>query len=179
MARDISFMQYMRAHGNTPGPTQRPVLTGVFSGLIAGAPHLAILYLSGAVQSAARNFGVDVWMMLIASALMSVLAGILYALVFKRAANDVRGGWLFGMSFGFLLWIIGPVALWQAVTERPVAIGIAARGIFGAQVLYGLVLGLVFPHIHFLLQARLADVGGGEETTAADGDRGGDSHGSD
>ena len=36
--------------------------------------------------------------------------------------------------------------------------GKAAIGIFGAQVLYGLVLGLIFPWVHELLKGNFADV---------------------
>ena len=158
MARDISFMHYLRAHGNTPGPTQRPILTGTVSGLVAGIPYVLLLYASGALESAASGFRVGMRLALFVAVVLSVLGGILYAVVFKLAANDRRGGWLFGMSFGFLLWILGPVAVWQTITGKPVATGIAAIGIFGGQVLSGLVLGLIFPWIHFLFRGRLRDV---------------------
>src|SRR5687768_16949399 len=158
MARDISFMQYMRAHGNTPGPTQRPQLTGLTSGAVAAVVYVLVLYYSGALVSAARSVGVDIWSIVAVSVIIPVLAGMIYALIFKRAANDTRGGWLFGISFGFLLWMLGPVTLWQTLTSRPVAIGTAAMGIFGAHLVYGLVLGLVFPRIHFMFQARLEDM---------------------
>ena len=86
------------------------------------------------------------------------LAGMLYAAIFKRAANDCEGGWLFGISYGFLLWMLAPITLWQLVTPHPVVVGGAAMGLFGAQVFYGLVLGLIFPRIHQLVQIRLSDV---------------------
>jgi hypothetical protein len=84
-----------------------------------------------------------------------ILAGVLYAAVFKRAANDFHGGWLFGASFGFLLWMVTPVALWQLFTGQPIVVGGAAMGLFGAHVLYGIALGLIFPWIHTLIQSRL------------------------
>jgi len=158
MARDISFMQYMRAHGNTPSPTQKPFATAVISGLIASVPYLALLYFTDAIESVAAGFHVSVTIIAIVGLLLSVLGAIIYAKVFQRAANDTRGGWLFGMSFGFLLWTLGPVALWQTITGRPAAVGTAAMAIFGGHIVYGLVLGLVFPWIHFLLRGRLADV---------------------
>src|SRR5688572_12049102 len=157
MARDISFMQYMRAHGNTPGPTQRPMLTGLVSGALAAGVYIVVLYFSGALESSARSFGVNIWSTVGFAVILAVLAGMIYAVIFKRAANDTRGGWLFGISFGFLLWMLGPVTLWQTLTSRPVATGTAAMGIFGAHLVYGLVLGLVFPRIHFMFQARLED----------------------
>lgn len=84
-----------------------------------------------------------------------VLAGILYAAIFKRAANDRRGGWLFGASYGFVLWIIAPITLWQLITPRPFVVGTAAMGLFGAHVVFGVVLGLVFPWIHIFVQTKM------------------------
>lgn len=155
MAKDISFLQYMRAHGNTPGPTQRPLLTGAIGGLIAEIPSGALLYWSGALASIAERFGANVWSVLAADAVLMILAGMLYAAIFKRAANDCEGGWLFGAAYGFLLWMFAPVTIWQILTSRPAAVGHAAMGLFAAHVLYGLVLGLVYPRIHALVQARL------------------------
>jgi hypothetical protein len=176
MARDISFMQYMRAHGNTPGPTQRPLATGIIAGVIAAFPFIATLYFSGAIESLSRSFHVDAWVVFGASMFIAVVAGIIYSLVFKRAANDTRGGWLFGMSFGFLLWMLGPVTIWQTITSSPVAIGRAAMGIFGGQLLYGLVLGLLFPRVHFVLQRTLKEVASEAGTTLAEFDEQGGPH---
>jgi hypothetical protein len=53
MARSASFVQYMRAHGNTPGPTQRPVLAGAITGFVAELPATAMLWWSGALASLA------------------------------------------------------------------------------------------------------------------------------
>lgn len=148
----------MRAHGNTPGPTQRPMLTGAVSGLIASVGYLSILVMSDALESAARAVDANIWLTAMFAVVLATVGGMVYAVIFKRAANDTRGGWLFGISFGFLLWMLGPVALWQTITSRPVAVGTAAMGIFGAHVIYGIVLGLVFPWVHFMFQSRLKDI---------------------
>ena len=158
MARDISFIQYMRAHGNTPGPTQRPLLTGALSGVVASLPYVLILNASDALRGIESKFSMSFWTVIAVAEILSILGGIIYAWIFKRAANDTRGGWLFGMSYGFLLWMLGPVALWQSVTSTPVVVGIAAMGMFGAKVLYGLILGFVFPHVHRLLRSELLDM---------------------
>jgi len=157
MAKDISFMQYMRAHGNTPGPTQRPYLTGAISGFLAGIPSGALLYRSGALGSIVEKFNTSFAMVLAVEAVLMVLAGMLYAAIFKRAANDCEGGWLFGASYGFLLWMFAPVTIWQTVTLTAVAVGRAGVGLFAAHVLYGLILGLLYPRIHALVQMRLSD----------------------
>ena len=86
-----------------------------------------------------------------------VIAGILYAAIFKRAANDCGGGWIFGASYGFLLWICVPLTMSNVLESRSVVVGIAAIGLFGAHVFYGLALGIVFPWIHFSIQSRLSD----------------------
>ena len=67
------------------------------------------------------------------------------------------GGWLFGIGFGFLLWMI-TATTGQIAMNRPLATGGAAQGVFAAHLLFGLALGIFFPPIHRLLQARLKDV---------------------
>jgi len=158
MTRDISFLQYMRAHGNTPGPTQRPYLNGAISGLLAAFPAFIVLHFSGAMDSIEKTLSIGMLGSLVVYAGLMILAGVAYAAIFKRAANDHQGGWLFGISYGFLLWVLGPVTIWQTISNRPVATGHAAMGLFGAQVLFGLVLGLLFPAVHSFLQARLVSL---------------------
>src|SRR4051812_22662635 len=115
MAKDVSFMQYMRAHGNTAGPTQRPTATGALSGLIAFVPYEAILRLSGARASIANGFEISEWASSTFNLAVMIIAGVIYGAIFKRAANDRRGGWIFGASYGFLLWTIAPITIWQLV----------------------------------------------------------------
>ena len=158
MARDISFLQYMRAHGNTPGPTQRPYLTGAISGVLAQIPALLILYYSGALESLATGTGTSQWLASVLSTGIMAVAGILYAAIFKRAANDFSGGWLFGISYGFLLWLLSPLTLWQLITSQPIAVGGAAMGLFGTHVVFGLALGFIFPRVHCRVQLRLQRV---------------------
>jgi hypothetical protein len=158
MQQGISFMQYMRAHGNTPMPTQRPWLTGAISGLLAGIPAACLLWFSGACASVAQALGLNIWMMLLLDTLLLTLGGMLYAMIFKRAAHDSRGGWLFGISYGFLLWMLGPTTVWQWLNGNPLVVGYPAMGLFGAQLLYGLALGLIYPWIHLLVQAKLSGV---------------------
>ena len=155
MAKNISFLQYMKAHGNTPGPTQRPLLTGAIGGLIAEMPSAALLYWSGALVGVAERAGSSLVTSHLVHAALMVLAGMLYAAIFKRAANDRTGGWLFGAAFGFGLWMFAPITIWQLFASRPLAVGKAAIGLFLGHVLYGLILGFLYPHIHGLVQGRL------------------------
>jgi Na+/proline symporter len=84
-----------------------------------------------------------------------LLGGILYGALFQRAANDPRGGWLFGLAFGFVLWMLGPVPLLQWLPDEPILRGYPAAGLLLAQLLWGLALGVVFPPIHRRLHVGL------------------------
>jgi hypothetical protein len=158
MAKTASFMQYMRAHGNTPGPTQRPMLAGALTGFAAEIPAALMLLWSGGLTSAAESLALPPWAVLASHTLAAIAGGAIYGRIFSRAANDPRGGWLFGISYGFLIWMIGPVTIVQWVLGRPVALGVAAMGILGSHLIYGLTLGLLFPWIHKLLQCKLEHV---------------------
>jgi hypothetical protein len=161
-------MEFMRAHGNAPGPTQRPGTAGALTGALAEIPTVPVLWYSGALESLAQAFTLSRWPALALHLAVMALAGGFYGWLFCRAANDRRGGWLFGISYGFLLWMLGPVTLLQWIKGRPAAVGGAALGLFGAHLLYGLALGLLFPWIHGLIQPRLGNlVRSGEQRSAA------------
>jgi hypothetical protein len=153
-----AVVQYMRAHGNTPGPTQRPKRAGALTAILAEAPAILLLWGTGGLEGLARILGVQVAVVILLHVGAMGGAGALYGRLFSRAANDRRGGWLFGISYGFLIWMLGPVAALQWVVGRPVAVGKAAIGLLGAHLLYGLALGLLFPQIHRSLQRRLGKV---------------------
>ena len=148
-------MQYMRAHGNTPGPTQRPMLAGAITGGLAEVPSALVLWYWAALNSLTQALGIGAWPVLALHFAATVAAGALYGRVFSRAANDARGGWLFGISYGFLIWLLGPATLLQWILSHPLAVGVAAMGMLGAHLAYGLILGLVFPWVHRLLQCEL------------------------
>src|SRR5687768_12427764 len=101
----------MRAHGYLPGPTQRPASAGLLSGVVALAPSLSFAWYSGALTAAANGMGMRPPIAAGAFAMFAALGGGLYGRIFMRAANDGRGGWLFGIGFGFLLWMLGPGSL--------------------------------------------------------------------
>lgn len=152
---DISGIQYMRAHGNAAGPTHRPTLTGSLSGIIAAGPAIALRFWSGALESEEAALGLDIWLTSAIHLVIFALAALAYAYVFQRAANDVCSGWLLGISFGFLLWVIGPVTVWNWTTGKPLATGTAAIGLFASYLAFGLALGLIYPIVNRMTQARL------------------------
>lgn len=147
------MMSVLRAHGMDAGPLQRPILVGVIAGLLATAPGAAVFVAFG-------SFGVvaDQVMHLprgvAAAALLAAFtaAGALYGLAFRRAANDRRGGWLFGAAFGFLLWMAAPVIVLPLMGGRTMAAGSAATGFFVSFLVWGTTLGALFPLVHRPLQ---------------------------
>ena len=100
---------FLAAHGYDPGPTQRPLLAGALSGLAATIPAVVILYALGALKVEAGILGLSQPVSIAAGLPLMAAAGAVYARLFGRAANAVRGGWLFGMTFGFALWAAGAV----------------------------------------------------------------------
>jgi hypothetical protein len=147
-------MMYMRAHGSSPGPTQRPWLVGALCGGVAATLPIWILTVSGAAAMLAENLGVTQVWLLASVAVAAVLAGTLYSRVFGRAVNDRIGGWLFGIAFGFLLWVIGPIVFLQWFRQEPMAVNSAAIGVLVAHLVWGVILGVALPPIHRLLARR-------------------------
>jgi hypothetical protein len=162
----------LRAHGLDAGPTQRPLLAGAIAGVIATVPALYVLIMFQALDAPARAIGASVFAVALAYTGLKLVGGILYGWLFQRAANDVRGGWLFGMAFGFVLWMVGPVPLLQWLPGQPILRGYPAAGLLLAELLWGLAVGLVFPRVHRHLhvdlenRSRLASLCPGPEAAA-------------
>lgn len=100
---------FLSAHGYDPGPTQRPLIAGAISGVLATVPAIAILYAFGSLRVEAGILGLPQMLTVVAGWIVMAAAGAVYGRLFGRAANDRRGGWLFGMAFGFALWAGGAV----------------------------------------------------------------------
>ncbi|PVE23597.1 hypothetical protein DC522_14980 [Microvirga sp. KLBC 81] len=166
------MLRMLRAHGLDAGPTQRPLFAGATAGVIAALPALAILAGFQALDAPAKAAGTSVFSASLAYAALMLFGGILYGWLFQRAANDVQGGWLFGMAYGFVLWMLGPVPLLQWLPDQPILRGYPAAGLLLAQLLWGLVTGVVFPlihrHLHVSLEnrSRLASLCPGPEAAA-------------
>jgi Na+/proline symporter len=166
------MLRMLQAHGLDAGPTQRPLLAGAVAGVIATVPALCVLTVFQALDAPARAIGASVFAAALAYAGLMLFGGILYGWLFQRAANDVRGGWLFGMAFGFVLWMLGPVPLLQWLPDQPILRGYPAAGLLLAELLWGLALGLVFPLVHRRLhgslksEAETASGGTGPEAAA-------------
>lgn len=139
---------FLGAHGFDPGPTQRPLLAGAISGLLATAPSIALLIAFGSLATEARILGLsEVATVAIGWPVMAI-AGAAYARLFGRAANDMRGGWLFGMAFGFALWAGGAVMVLPLVSGGETPAGEAAIGVIVALIAWGAALGTLVPFVH-------------------------------
>ena len=152
------MMSFIRAHGADPGPTQRPYLAGSLTGLAALIPAAVIFVAFGSFEVAA-----DEVMRLPPIATSAVLAaaftvaGLLYGAVFQRLANDKRAGWLLGLAYGFLLWVVAPIVVLPLIHGSAMAAGVAATGFLVTFLVWGLLVGVLYPHVHRPLQARLED----------------------
>jgi hypothetical protein len=151
------LMRFMRAHGQTPGPGERPAMAGALAGLLSGVAAIPLLEWSQAFASLTHALDAPSWTRALYP-LLGAAAGMVYGAVFRRAANDPRGGWLFGISYGFVLWMLGPIALLQTVLGHPLATGTAAMGILGGNLVSGLALGLLFRPMHRLVRGRTVAV---------------------
>jgi hypothetical protein len=163
---------FLGAHGYDPGPTQRPLLAGALSGLLATAPAIALLYAFGSLQVEARILGIGIAATLLAGWPLMALAGAIYARLFGRAANDVRGGWLFGMAFGFVVWAAGAVMVLPIVSGGKGPAGTAALGVFLSLVVWGAALGAILPFVHRPLHRKLEDAAQGAESGPSAATRG-------
>src|SRR5918993_1573130 len=113
------MLRMLQAHGLDAGPTQRPLLAGALAGVLAAIPALLVLAGFQSLDAPARAIGTSAGAAGLAYAGLMLLGGVLYGWLFQRAANDPRGGWLFGLAFGFVLWMLGPVPLLQWLPDQP------------------------------------------------------------
>jgi hypothetical protein len=146
---------FLSAHGYDPGPTQRPVLAGAISGVVATLPAIAILVAFGSLRVEAGILGLSQLKTVVAGWVVMAAAGAVYARLFGRAANDVRGGWLFGMAFGFALWAAGAVMVLPLASGGLAPAGHAAIGLFLSLAVWGAAVGAVHPFVHRPLHESL------------------------
>jgi hypothetical protein len=154
---------FLSAHGEDPGPTQRPLLAGAISGVIATMPAIVILLAFGSLETEARILGLSQLMTIVVGMPVMALAGAVYARLFGRSANNVRGGWLFGMAFGFALWAAGAVMVLPLASGGEVPAGTAAIGVFLSLVAWGVSLGLIQPFVERPLHESIESASQREE----------------
>lgn len=148
---------FLAAHGYDPGPSQRPLLAGAISGIAATVPAIGILLWFGSLKVEAEILGLSTLATLGAGWLVMSAAGAVYARLFGRAANFPRGGWLFGMAFGFALWAAGAVMILPLVSGGQVPAGRAAIGVALSMLAWGLATGILVPFVHRPLHESLEE----------------------
>jgi hypothetical protein len=146
---------FLSVHGYAPGPTQRPFLAGAISGVIATAPAIAILRSFGSLRVEASILHLSIWATLGVGWGAMAIAGAIYARVFGRAANNVRGGWIFGMGFGFASWAAGAAMVLPLISGGQAPAGAAAIGVVLSMLAWGTTLGVLVPFVHRPLHERL------------------------
>jgi hypothetical protein len=124
----------------------RPVLTGLMAGISANILVFLVLWNFKVLATIFNRFGaIDNffgWVVL------GGIGGILYGLIYRRAANDRQGGWIFGASTGFIFWMINPVTWWPWFEQKPIFVGYEAAAFLVSHVLFGFFLGLLFPLVN-------------------------------
>lgn len=146
---------FLAAHGYDPGPAQRPFTAGAIGGVIAALPAIAVLWWFGSLEVEARILDLSIPVTLAVGFPAMAFAGAAYARFFGRAANDRRGGWLFGMAFGFALWAAGAVLVLPLLSLGEFPAGAAAVGVALSLLVWGAGVGVAVPLIHPHLQERL------------------------
>lgn len=143
------------AHGYDPGPTQRPLLAGGITGVVATIPAIATLCAFDSLAIEARILGLSEVLTIAAGLPLMAAAGAAYGRLFGRAANDKSGGWLFGMAFGFALWAAGAIMILPLASGGLVPAGKAAIGLFLSLIAWGAALGVGYPFVHHPLHERM------------------------
>jgi hypothetical protein len=147
---------FMSAHGSAPGPGQHPVLAGASAAVIGVALAAIAIGACGAAVGVRDAFpSIDPVFLALVALVAGLALGAAYGAIFRRAANDRRGGWLFGISYGFLVWMMGAGGVLRWLVG-PLATGTAAIGLMAAHLLYGGAIGVLYPWIHRLFPRRLA-----------------------
>ncbi|HWU93210.1 MAG TPA: hypothetical protein VN106_08190 [Sphingomicrobium sp.] len=139
---------FLSVQGYDPGPSQRPLTSGAISGILATIPAIPILIGFGSLKVEAQILGHSPVLTLAIGCLVMAIAGAVYARMFGRAANNVHGGWLFGMAFGFALWAAGAVLVLPIVSGGRTPAGPAALGVVTSILVWGLATGILVPFVH-------------------------------
>jgi hypothetical protein len=123
--------------------------------MVAAVPAVAVLWQFGSLEVETRILGLPIALTLAAGWVAMAISGAIYARLFGRAANQKRGGWLFGAAFAFAMWAAGAVLVLPLVSDGRMPAGAAALGLVVSLLVWGATLGLVLPYIHPLLHERI------------------------
>jgi hypothetical protein len=139
---------FILAHGTSSGPLMRPLLTGSIAGVIAGFSVFLVSWKFELLTQIFYRFGTI--STFLGYVLFGAVMGIIYGAVYRRAANDRQGGWIFGSSAGFIFWMLNPIIWLPWLGRKPIFLGSEALAFLASHVLFGLLLGILFPWLHLL-----------------------------
>ena len=146
---------FLSVQGYDPGPSQRPLLSGAISGVLATAPAVGILLIFGSLKVEAKILHLSPLLTVGIGWVVMAVAGAVYARLFGRAGNNIHGGWLFGMAFGFALWAAGAVLVLPLISGGQAPAGRAAIGVALSMLAWGLAIGILLPFVHRPLHENL------------------------
>lgn len=143
--------EHLRAYpGATAGSgVLAAALRGATAGLLGGAV-IAQLMLHGSVPAVAERLTGSNGLLagLVINLGIGVAIGVSYGLLFRRLGQDVSCALGWGMAYGLLWWILGPLTLLPALLGgEPMWTAAAAAGAVAAlagHLVYGACLGVVF-----------------------------------
>ncbi len=154
-------MQQPSVVQNTFGNHLLSVLAGGISGVIAGLLYFILLNNMGMSPLLSPN---PTTLDLPLHLLVSGLGGVVFYLTFGQLVTSPGAGMVWGVSFGLLLWLIGPVTLFPIVRGMSVSLSSSAATVLfplliGRVVSYGAVLGVLFPIIARIVRWDLPSFG--------------------
>jgi hypothetical protein len=124
-------------------------LRGAMAGLLGGAV-ISQLMLQGAVPAVAERLTGSGGLLVgfAVNLAIAVAIGVSYGLLFRRLGRDVTCALAWGLSYGFLWWVLGPLTLLPALLgSEPQWTAAAAGGALAAlagHLVYGACLGVTF-----------------------------------
>jgi hypothetical protein len=124
----------------------RPRLTGILASLVSAVVVSIVLFVFEPLplSTIVTPAGASSYLFL------SLVAGFLYGAVYRRAANDQKGGWIFGASGGFVLWMFNPLIWLPWLGYEPVLIGRVGMAVLLLHIVHGALMGVLYPWVHDL-----------------------------
>ncbi|MFI1398316.1 DUF6789 family protein [Streptomyces sp. NPDC020681] len=125
---------------------------GVIAGLAGGVIFTAVMVAVGFLPNVASLVGSDSAVVgLVLHLLISQVVGVTYAVFFRRRSFDPASGIGWGVSYGFLWWVLGnltllPALLGVAPQWSAAALAVSFPSLVG-HLAYGAVLGLVYQRL--------------------------------
>jgi uncharacterized membrane protein YagU involved in acid resistance len=122
---------------------------GVIAGLAGGVIFTGVMVAVGFLPTVAAMVGSRSWVVgLVIHLLISQVVGVTYAIFFRRRSFDPASGIGWGVSYGFLWWVLGnltllPILLGSTPQWSDAALALGFPSLVG-HLAYGAVLGLVY-----------------------------------